>query len=219
MISILLFILIILLIIASIFLVTYAFTNDVQAAIYVFKESFVLAFDKKVQDKAIKNTAEYLNKYFKQRAVDIVGSKDKELCKELKLTKSEVNDFKNKMRQLIQNKNTIYISEEAIKKAIKKNKSFNFFNLLVANTQNYSNDRFLLLKKLEKDFKDGKIDEKRYYYEMLHIGKITPKEAKLKLKYNRKNSRNIFEYIFPFVQKIISQNDNIKTMYDYSMRA
>ena len=52
------------------------------------------------------------------------------MSEKLNLNKEEVNNFKNKMNQLIKNKDIVYISEMAVKRAAQRNKTFNFFNLL-----------------------------------------------------------------------------------------
>lgn len=220
MVSILLWIFLILfLIIVCIFLVTYAFVNDFKTTIDVFKESFRLAFNKAEQEKAIDQTTDFLNSYFKQMTIKIVESKNDDLSKKLDLSKEEVADFKSKMNQLLKDSNLVYISKDSVRVAVKKNKSFNFFNLLVNNTQKYSSDRLILLKKLNDEFKAGKISEEAYSSEMLKLGEITPKEAKVSLKKRTKRSRTTAEQVLPFVQKLINQNDNIQAMYKFSMHA
>lgn len=206
-----------LLMITCIFLVTCAFTNDIHATLCVFKRSFKLAFNKKAQELAITTTTNYLNNYFNQAAIEIVETKDKDLSKKLNLSKEEVNDFKNKMNQLIKNKDIVYISEMAVKRAAQRNKTFNFFNLLATNTQAYSSDKIILLEKMKKNFQKGNLTQKQCT-KILKTYKIPPKKARIYLTRKRKKSKNISEYILPFVQKLISRNDNIKTMYDYSIR-
>lgn len=210
-------IIILVLITICVFLATYAFTNNIRATMYVFKNSFTLDFNKKAQELAISTTTNYLNDYFNKVAIEIVETRDKDLSEKLNLNKEEVNNFKNKMNQLIKNKDIVYISEMAVKRAAQRNKTFNFFNLLATNTQAYSSDKVILLENLKKNFKNGNLT-KRECTKILKTYKIPPKKARIYLTRKRKKSKNISEYILPFVQKLINRNDNIKTMYDYSIR-
>lgn len=174
----------------SMFLVLFVFIQDLSITVFVIKRAVKLTFSEKEQEKSIEETTAFLNEYFKETASKVVSSSDKDLIKELDLSRVNVKEFKCKMKEAINNKETQFISEDVVKKMTTNYKSFNFVNLIVNDTKSMANDKAILLKKYTDLVKENKITKEEYVKEVWGLKGQSRKQAKARLLQIEKNIRN-----------------------------
>ncbi|MCC4412100.1 hypothetical protein LMB83_08635 [Limosilactobacillus reuteri] len=220
--------------VVSLFFTSFAFIQDLNTTNYVFKNAFELTFSKKKQKETIEQTTEFLNLIFKSTALEIVQSKDKTLEIDLSISNEEAKEFKQKVNEIIKNKNTAFVSKKAVYSMSKKYKDFNFFNLVANSTRNFSNDKAISLNKEYIRYKKGEISLADYAKTFLNIKDNTSQQQiqrKLRnfnlsfknLKNKAKTKQSILQHfsnddLLPSAQNL-AQNNKAKllAMYNGSM--
>lgn len=200
----------------SMFSVLFVFIQDLPTTVFILKRAIKLTFSEKEQEKSIMETTDFLNEYFKKTASKVVSSSDKELIKELDLSKVDVTEFKIKMKEAISNKETRFISEDIVKKMTTNYKSFNFVNLIVNDTRSMANDKAILLKKYTDLVKDNKMTKEEYMKEVWGLKGQSRKQAKariLQIERNMKNDKK--NNVLPFAKNFVKEKwQNVaKEMY------
>lgn len=211
----------ILLALLSIFYVVFVFVQDLPSTLFVFKRSFELAFQKSKREESIKQTTEFLNDFFSVLVNEIVSSSDKHLQQKLNLTKSDVKEFKAKMKETQHLGKNIFVSEDVVKRKTLETKSFNFINLVVENTKDFSNDKFLSLQKITKLYEDNRITREQFLSEIFGLKNLTPQQAKIRaIRLEKEYKDNNFLGILPFAREFVKNKwDGIEAMYEISLQS
>lgn len=199
--------------------VIFAFVDDSQTFLYIFRNSYELAFKQTEQDKAIKSTTDYLNYYLRNAAQQVVSSKDSELQAQLHLSKAKAHLFKQTMTDILKT-DCLFFTKDAVRDASKRYKSFHFTNLVIANTQLYANDKAILIKQLNDTHRQGLLSNEEYYAEMLGTKNLSMKQAKAKLIASRHQIQHHQFNVLPFAFEMVHYHTNkIKMIYDMSREA
>lgn len=188
--------------------VTFVFVQDLPVTINIYIRSFELAFRKKEKEKAINETTIFLNDFFKATFNEILNMPNEELRQKLNVSEKEAKQFKDEIK-LILDQNKELISRDKVKELSKRDKDFNFVNLVMTNTNLFSNDKAILLQEYNTLLDQNKISDQKYAQEISKINSLSKKQIKNRVIQLRKKYKTRKE-ILPFAQRMV--NDKWKQL-------
>ncbi|MBD5805940.1 hypothetical protein [Limosilactobacillus walteri] len=188
--------------------VTFVFVQDLPVTINIYIRSFELAFRKKEKEKAINETTIFLNDFFKATFNEILNMPNEELRQKLNVSEKEAKQFKDEIK-LILDQNKELISRDKVKELSKRDKDFNFVNLVMTNTNLFSNDKAILLQEYNTLLDQNKISDQKYAQEISKINSLSNKQIKNRVIQLRKKYKTRKE-ILPFAQRMV--NDKWKQL-------
>lgn len=188
--------------------VTFVFVQDLSVTINIYIRSFELAFRKKEKEKAINETTIFLNDFFKATFNEILNMPNEELRQKLNVSEKEAKQFKDEIK-LILDQNKELISRDKVKELSKRDKDFNFVNLVMTNTNLFSNDKAILLQEYNTLLDQNKISDQKYAQEISKINSLSNKQIKNRVIQLRKKYKARKE-ILPFAQRMV--NDKWKQL-------
>lgn len=188
--------------------VTFVFVQDLPVTINIYIRSFELAFRKKEKEKAINETTIFLNDFFKATFNEILNMPNEELRQKLNVSEKEAKQFKDEIK-LILDQNKELISRDKVKELSKRDKDFNFVNLVMTNTNLFSNDKAILFQEYNTLLDQNKISDQKYAQEISKINSLSNKQIKNRVIQLRKKYKTRKE-ILPFAQRMV--NDKWKQL-------
>ena len=202
----------ILIAIASVYVVTFVFIGDLKFTNIVIRDSFETSLLKKRKEKRQEEMVSLMNFVYRKEAQRIAGSSDKDIANSLNIKIEEAKKFKKNVVGLLKKKDFSFITLSDVKEYDKINKTYSFINLVIEDVRLLSNPRNQVVIKLVINYLHKEIDEENFKKEIYQIFE-DDNYAKQKLKKMKKKNRsnvNVKDFLYAIFDDSFFRNADSK---------
>lgn len=202
----------ILIAIASVYVVTFVFIGDLKFTNIVIRDSFETSLSKKRKEKRQEEMVSLMNFVYRKEAQRIAGSSDKDIANSLNIKIEEAKKFKKNVVGLLKKKDFSFITLSDVKEYDKINKTYSFINLVIEDVRLLSNPRNQVVIKLVINYLHKEIDEENFKKEIYQIFE-DDNYAKQKLKKMKKKNRsnvNVKDFLYAIFDDSFFRNADSK---------
>lgn len=202
----------ILIAIASIYVVAFVFIGDLKFTNIVIRDSFETSLSKKRKKKRQEEMVSLMNFVYRKEAQRIAGSSDKDIANSLNIKIEEAKKFKKNVVGLLKKKDFSFITLSDVKEYDKINKTYSFINLVIEDVRLLSNPRNQVVIKLVINYLHKEIDEENFKKEIYQIFE-DDNYAKQKLKKMKKKNRsnvNVKDFLYAIFDDSFFRNADSK---------